>query len=77
MSKWFDIYKAQGRERAMKAVAISYRQLIGTWMAVPFFSKENITVLKLVFERKDIVNCGDEKFNPYRLIYRKLKDCIR
>ena len=77
MSKWFDIYKAQGREKAMKAVAVSYRQLIGTWMAVPFFSKENITVLKLVFERKDIVNCGDEKFNPYRLMYRKLKDCIR
>lgn len=77
MSKWFNTYKAQGREPAMKAVAVSYRQLIGTWMAVPFFSKENITVLKLVFERKDIVNCGDEKFNPLRLYYRKLKDTIR
>lgn len=77
MSKWFDTYKAQGRERAMKAVAVSYRQLIGTWMAVPFFSKENITVLKLVFERKDIVNCGDEKYNALRLMYRKFKDTIR
>lgn len=77
MSKWFDTYKAHGRERAMKAVAVSYRQLIGTWMAVPFFSKENITVLMLVFERKDIVNYGNEKFNPLRLFYRKLKDTIR
>lgn len=77
MSKWFDTYKVQGRDKAMKAVAVSYRQLIGTWIAVPFFSKENITVLRIVFDRKDIVNCGDEKYNPFRLYCRKLKDFIQ
>ena len=74
MSKWFDIYKAQEQKNAMIAVAASYRQLIGTWMAVPFFSKDNIRVLKLIFERKDIINYGAEHYSVLKLCYRKLRN---